>query len=73
MLRCTIPVDVNIVTLSRYGPYYSTLSNDSGLTWSVAAPMKDTDGNYIGCARLVTTLGPLSTHFVILCYLGIRL
>ena len=35
----------------RYGPYYSTVSTDSGLTWSVAIPLKDSDGNYIGCAR----------------------
>ena len=35
----------------RYGPYYSTLSTDIGQTWSTATPLKDTDGNYIGCAR----------------------
>ena len=35
----------------RYGPYYSTRSTDAGLSWSSAVPLKDTDGNYIGCAR----------------------
>jgi hypothetical protein len=35
----------------RYGPYYSTVSNNSGQTWSVAIPLKDSNGNYIGCAR----------------------
>ena len=35
----------------RYGPYYQTRSTDSGSTWSTATPLKDVDGNYIGCAR----------------------
>lgn len=35
----------------RYAPYYSTVSTDAGLTWSTAIPLKDTDGNYMGCAR----------------------
>jgi len=33
------------------GAYYLTKSTDEGVTWSVATPMKDTSGNYIGCAR----------------------
>lgn len=35
----------------RYGPYYRTVSTDAGKTWSTAIPLKDTSGNYIGCAR----------------------
>lgn len=35
----------------RYGPYYQTRSTDSGSTWSTATPLRDVDGNYIGCAR----------------------
>ena len=35
----------------HYGPYYHTTSTDGGKTWTPALPLKDTDGNYIGCAR----------------------
>ena len=35
----------------RYDPYYRTISTDSGKTWGTATPLRDTSGNYIGCAR----------------------
>ena len=33
------------------GPYFATRSTSSGKTWSTAIPLRDSSGNYIGCAR----------------------
>jgi hypothetical protein len=35
----------------QYQPYYMTKSNDRGKTWSKPVALRDTFGNYIGCAR----------------------